>query len=197
MRNISTTFPKETRSSPRSLPMYVSTAGRWDTTAGVKRVMGVEIRKAISGLATGRAPGPDGFPAEVSRILPAATELVAKMFTNILTTGRFPGDLLRVFVMPLGKPAKPQTLCSSKRPISLIMVLSKSLEAVVLRRISPLVEDRLHGSQYAYRRARGTEMHLLELSDFISERSAEGCLVYLMSLGIEGAFDAVPHHMLV
>ena len=40
-------------------------------------------------------------------------------------------------------------------------------------------------------------MHLLELCDFASQGLAKGGLVYLASLDIDGAFDTVPHALLV
>ena len=46
-------------------------------------------------------------------------------------------------------------------------------------------------------RARGAEMHLLQLSDFISERLANGPFAFSSSLDIDGAFDAAPHWQLV
>ena len=44
---------------------------------------------------------------------------------------------------------------------------------------------------------RGAEMHIAELADFTQENLASGKLVYLSSLDVEGAFDFVPHRVLL
>ena len=55
----------------------------------------------------------------------------------------------------------------------------------------------LRPPQYAYRRARGADMHLSVLTGFASEHLAANRFVYVASLDVEGAFDTVPHHELI
>ena len=104
-----------------------------------------------------------------------------------------PVDLLRPYVIPIDKPGKDPASCKSKRPISLICALAKALESVACNRMLPLLEPKLNRAQYAYRRARGVEFHLLELHRFLQDATCRGRYVYLASLDIEGAFDTAPH----
>ena len=56
------------------------------------------------------------------------------------------------------------------RPTSLICVLTEMLEALALCCMHPALEGTLSGYRDAYRRSRGTEMHPLEPSGFVSGR---------------------------
>ena len=51
--------------------------------------------------------------------------------------------------------------------------------------------------QHAYRRERGAEMLLRELTDFAHQSVSQGHYVYLVPLDVEGAFDSVPHRKLM
>ena len=158
---------------------------------------GVEIAKAIQGLGKGKAPGPDGVTAELLRGLPALEKGICSLLTCIVRSGNFPQPLLQLYVTPLDKPGKDAEACASKRPISLISVLAKLLETAILNRILPRIEPQLDGRQYAYRRARGTELHLLEIFDFISEAGERGDYVYVASMDVDSAFDKVAHASII
>ena len=56
----------------------------------------MEIRKAINSLAPGKAPGPEGLPADVFRHLLALTGLSDMLCSNIFLSGMFLVDLLRI-----------------------------------------------------------------------------------------------------
>ena len=157
----------------------------------------LEVRKAADTLGEDKAPGPDDLPAEVYKNLRALHGPLAALFTLILETGRIPGDMLQLLVVPLEKPEKPRSSCAAKRPISLICAVAKLLEVAVLHRILPAIEGQLNPVQFAYRRARGTEMLLAELADFMTEHIAGGWYVYVSSLDLSGAFDTEPHLQLI
>ena len=131
----------------------------------------------------------DGSPAEAFQHLPASTELLAKLLPNILIF-----EVSPIFPCHWHASQAPGS-DSSGRPIPLNSASAKVLEAVVLRRILPLAESKLHGSQNAHRRAWGTGMHLLKLSDFTAGRSGAGNFACLVIFDVHGAFRAVPHHL--
>ena len=131
--------------------------------------------------------------AEMLQGMPSLTNRLRALSTSILRTGLLPKNFLRVFVAPLAKPGRNGELCTSKRPISLISVKAKLLENVVLNRIPRAVDPLLDGRQYTYRRARGAELHLCELYEFLSDAKRRNEIVYAASLDIESAFNSVPH----
>ena len=90
-------------------------------------------------------------------------------------------------------PSDPDNM----RPISLINTMVKMLECIVYHRILPNVEPRLYENQYAYRRQRGTEHHLVSIMDQVQRALLEGCFAYMVSFDIAGAFDRVSHALLM
>ena len=159
--------------------------GKWDPFTAV------EVKKAIMGLSKKKATGEDGIGAEVLENLPCLTRPLARLFNMVLPQGKMPYPLLKVIMFPLAKPKKDREECKSKRPISLIQVIAKTLEAAVLHRLPVNLEDKLSPQQYAYRRERGAEMHLADFSDFVKELRDEGCDVYIASI------DSAPHSRLM
>ena len=174
-------------------------AATWDVcpTEWLVPVRAVEVAKAIDSMGTSKSPGPDGLLAEVFKNMPSLTQPLATLFTKILERGAIPNTMMELYIIPLEKPDKDPKLCTSKRPISLLCIVAKILEAVVLNRLLPALERRLNPAQFAYRRSRGTEMHLQEMSDFAHEAIDKGEFVYIASLDIDGAFDKVPHDNLL
>ena len=157
----------------------------------------VEVREALYSLAEGKAAGPDGLVVEVYQNLPCVIEPLAELFSIILKVGGLPLSMLKLTIAPLDKPNKDPEECGSKRPISLLNVLSKTLEAAILHRIMQEIESTLAERQYAYKRHRGTEAQLTEFHDFVREAVAANHSVYAASVDVDSAFDAVPHALLV
>ena len=119
----------------------------------------VEVQKALGDLAVSKAPGPDGYPSEVYKFLPATLSLLTHLINAMVSTGSIPAPLLMVHLAPLDKPGKDPKTCESKRPISLINTLLKLTEAAIYNRVIHGLEPTFRPAQYAYRRARGTEAH--------------------------------------
>ena len=104
---------------------------------------------------------------------------------------------INIFIIPLDKAGKDGALSFSTRPISRIFILAIMLEAIALKRLPASVEEAFDGRQYAFRRARGTEVHLLELTDSVQRCVEEGSISHVGNLDIEGAFDKVQHRLVV
>ena len=51
----------------------------------------------------------------------------------------------------------------------------------------------LEGRRYAYRRGRGAEHHLIDMTDFIRSMRSRGKRTSIRSVDVDGAFGAVPH----
>ena len=157
----------------------------------------LEVNKAISSLTSGKTPGPDGLPTEVLKNLNSLVPYLATLFTGIFKSGSIPEPLRRVHMVMINKPGKDPRDPNSKRPISLINVIMKMLESVIYHRMLPVVEPHLHPNQYAYRRARGTEHHLVSMLDGIHRALLLQQNVYVISFDIAGAFDTVSHSRLL
>ena len=179
------------------LPTHVAEGYRKPMRGEFEKFRQVEVAKAVRSLAAGKAAGPDGLPAEIFCNLSATWELVGAVFNGVMGRGVFPSGLRRLYIIPLDKPGRNPERCESKRPISLICALAKALEAAVYHRLVGHFEPLLDKRQYAYRRARGTEMHLLEMHEFALAAGEADEFLYLASIDVDSAFDAVPHSSLI
>ena len=156
-----------------------------------------ELRLALAHLASGKAPGPDGFPLEVFKRVPSLHPYLLALLNAMFKSGFIPGALRQIYVVSFPKPGKDASIPANRRPISLLNSLIKIAECVVYHRLLPTVEPLLSPAQYAYRRQRGTEHHLVELMDRVQRALLHGSLVYIVSFDIAGAFDRVSHHQLM
>ena len=96
-----------------------------------------EVAKVALGLAPKKAPGPDGYAADVFKELPSLNLAIAQPFASILSAENCPQRLLDINITPSDKPGKIASDYTAKRPISLICSTSKILESAVLNRLIP------------------------------------------------------------
>ena len=125
-----------------------------------------EMWLATRDLPRGRSAGPDKFPAELYHHCPSLHAPLALLVTDVIERALIPGALKQLYVSPLDKPGKDPMDCNSKRPISLLSPLMKLVELLIVRRLLPQVEHLLSSDQYAYQRARSTEVLLSDLDHF-------------------------------
>ena len=144
----------------------------------------VEVQRAALDLATKRATGPDGIPAEIFRGLPTPREHLEVFPCDILKDGNLPAAFRTLYIIPLDKKTLEPRLRRNKRPIALIRIMAKILEGLIYNRLIADVEPRLPGNQYGYRRARGTEFHIMGLYDFAARSRARGKLVFPASVDV-------------
>ena len=96
-----------------------------------------EVEKAIVKAKLRKAPGLDGVNAEILRAIWRANPgWVVSMFDACLRDGCFPseGKKARVVILPKS-PEKPRSDPASYRPISLLPVLGKTLERLMVGRL--------------------------------------------------------------
>ena len=79
----------------------------------------IEVDKAVDSMALGKAPGPNGVPAEMYARLPAMRETPVLFFNAVLRTGKLPIGLTGVAIVPLLKPGENPAKCQRRGPISL------------------------------------------------------------------------------
>jgi hypothetical protein len=104
-----------------------------------------EIYDAILRAVPYKAPGPDGLPAIVWKMLWSEVgDHITTLFRASVQTGHFPHPWRSARILPLRKPDKSNyKLAKAYRPISLLATLGKALESVLAERISYL--DETHG----------------------------------------------------
>jgi len=151
-----------------------------------------EVRRAVNLMASGKAPGIDGLPAEVFKAdgLNLITKLT-HLFQNIWNKRSVPQEFRDALIVHIFKRKDDRSVCDDHRGISLLSIPGKILGRVILSRFSKHVDDIgiLPESQCGFRAGRSTmdiycKTAAAEVSGAIAR--AVRCLC-----GLTKAFDSV------
>eukprot|EP00117_Sycon_ciliatum_P008800 scpid69633/ scgid2070/ RNA-directed DNA polymerase from mobile element jockey; Reverse transcriptase len=150
-----------------------------------------ELRKIVPSKATGS----DGVPGRVLK--QCCEELcrpVAQLFSKAFRQGRQPSLWKLASVVPVHKKGS-KSATKNYRPISLLPILSKVMEAIINRSLMGFLERRhiLTANQYGFRSGLGTQDLLTLLHHRWSTVAAGGGAVRVVAVDIAGAFDRVSH----
>ncbi|GFT23446.1 RNA-directed DNA polymerase from mobile element jockey [Trichonephila clavipes] len=113
----------------------------------------------------------------------------------MLTLRYFPKSWKTAVVVPILKPGKNSALAESYRPISLLPVLSKLAEKIILARLNDYLEREkiLIPEQHGFRPRLSTSHQLLRVVEFIKEGNNNDECTAAVFLDIQKAFDRVWH----
>lgn len=145
--------------------------------------------------------GPDGIPYWVFRewstsLSPAVTYL----FKRSIETFNVPSTFKKADITPIPKVSRPSQP-SEFRPISLLPLLSKVLERIVLDKlIMPLIKDKCDSSQFAYLPGRGlgTTSALTLLNHTILQYlDTHSGAVRVLTVDFSKAFDKITHKSII
>ncbi|XP_039283045.1 uncharacterized protein LOC120351099 [Nilaparvata lugens] len=151
-----------------------------------------EVLAAIKNIKLGRAAGVDGILPEFIRHLgPKAIHWLTNLFTIVMEKSRTPVVWKRAKVVAILKPGKEPSDPKSYRPISLLSVIYKLFERVLLSRIIGRVEESLPQEQAGFREGRSCEEQVLSITTYIEhgfERKLKSGAVFL---DLSSAYDTV------
>ena len=150
-----------------------------------------ELVEVLSSLGPKKAPGLDGITTVVvKRAWPYIQDLFLRTVNLMLNTGCFPSrwKVANVRLIPK-KNDLDTTDIKAFRPISLLSVLSKIAEKLVLKRLSVFFDysDFLSTKQYGFIKGRSTVDLLWDVGERIKDSQEK--LVVGILLDISGAFD--------
>lgn len=134
------------------------------------------------------APGLDGITSRMVRhVWRAAGSELTFVLGKCVSEGVFPTVWKngRLLVLPKGN-GKPLTDPKAYRPITLLPVLGKVLERVMLN-CAPGIISRISPAQHGFTKGRSTSTALLSIADAV--RSCEHKYMQAIFLDISGAFD--------
>jgi hypothetical protein len=89
------------------------------------------------------------------------------LFNDILTSGKIPKLFKRAKVITILKHGKDGSDHSHFRPISLLSIVFKILERMILQRIQPLIDAVVPVSQAGFRKNRSCTEEVLALTSHI------------------------------
>ena len=115
-----------------------------------------------------KAPGPDNLTPKAIKFLPfQGVKLLLHLFNSILRLGHFPETWKMARVVMIAKPGKPTSEINSYRPISILSVLSKIFERLVLNRMLSYMDGVIPDHQFGFRAGHGTPEQCHRIVEFI------------------------------
>ena len=153
-----------------------------------------EVSEALSHTKSGTAMGYDNIAPEFMKHLgPRAVKWFASFLSRITSERSIPRIWRRSKVIAILKPGKDPHSASSYRPISLLSVCFKVLERLILRRVTPDVEEILSADQAGFRPGRSTCDQVLALTTFIENGFQRKMKTGAVLLDLTAAYDTVWH----
>jgi len=150
-----------------------------------------EVRKALSEMKSGKAPGNDGITVEMLKaaqeeLIPRLTE----MFNDFLRTGTIDDNLADSSTLLLFKKGDPAML-KNYRPISLLATIYKLLTKTITRRIEKTINEEQDVTQAGFRAGFSTLDHILTLCELIERSREHQVPLFICFVDFEKAFDSV------
>ena len=122
-----------------------------------------EVLNILSGLKPGKAPGADGIPPRLLQLCARGISVsLAALFNRSFVEGCVPTASKVALVIPFHKGGA-KSCPSNYRPIALLSLVSKVMEKVVLKRLSPFLDPLLSTKQSGFRNRDGTTFQILHL----------------------------------
>ena len=151
-----------------------------------------ELDNAISDLKCGKAAGFDGiFPEFIRNMKVVAKTWILKFFNDLLRKRRIPKEFKRAKVLAVIKPGKDGSDASHYRPISLLSVMYKLFERLLLNRINSKIEENLPKEQAGFRKNRNCTEQVLALTTNIENGFQKGLKSFVVFVDLTAAYDTV------
>ncbi|GFV05263.1 RNA-directed DNA polymerase from mobile element jockey [Trichonephila clavipes] len=153
-----------------------------------------EILNYIKTLKNNKAPGSDLITNKKIKNFPLKIILILTYLINkILILRHFPNNWKNAVVFPIKKPNKNAHNPENYRPISLLSILSKITEYVILNRLKTFTNENnfINPNQYGFTRNLSTYHPLLGLTEKITAGFQRGRSTGAVFLDIQKAFDRV------
>uniref|UniRef100_A0A8C5HQA3 Reverse transcriptase domain-containing protein n=1 Tax=Gouania willdenowi TaxID=441366 RepID=A0A8C5HQA3_GOUWI len=151
-----------------------------------------ELQNALDSMSTGKAPGPDGFPAEfLKHFWSMLAPLFFRVVTEIKNKGHVGGHMNTANIKLLLKPDKNPILPSSYRPISLINTDLKIISKALTSRLEKVVQSIIHQDQTGFIKNRHSTDNVRRLFNVINMAQNSKKKTIILSLDAEKAFDRV------
>lgn len=156
-----------------------------------------ELKRAVSRMKCGKAPGLDGIPTEVIRVVASARpEILLEMYNLCLTEGVFSSRWKKARLVLLDKNKGDANSPGSYRPLCLLDTLGKTAEMLIRSRLAKVVRDAgdLSPNQHGFRERRSTIGAIREVVRAV-DVADEAChaarpLVLLATLDVRNAFNS-------
>ena len=174
---------------------FPSVKQRTIATLSAVRFRPATVQKELRRLNPVKATGPDDIPARVLKMCAdALCDPLSKLFSLCFTRKTQPLSWKIARVVPVYKK-KSRSLPQNYRPVSLLSLLSKVMEAIVNRQIMNFLEKNsvLSRRQFGFRKGLSAADLLLKLQHEWASAASRGGASRILAVDIAGAFDKVSH----
>lgn len=189
-------FSNKCRISPDLCPDNLPDINkRSNSTLSTVRFRTSTVCRELRKLKPSKATGSDDIPGRVLKQCCDELSLpVSRLFTAAFRQGIQPALWKHARVVPVHK-RKSKSDVKNYRPISLLPILSKIMEAIINRSLMNFLENNsiLSPNQFGFRRGLSTQDALTLLNHRWSTITANGGAVRVVAVDIAGAFDRVSH----
>ena len=144
--------------------------------------------------------GEDGLTNKMLKLTADSLALpLSRLFNLYLGAGCFPGKWKRGIVVPIFKNKGSKCSPDNYRPVTLLNSVSKLFERLLYDEILLHLQHNnlLYYKQSGFLPGHDTQKQLVDIVHHILENNEFNQLTRGVFLDISGAFDAVPHHLLV
>lgn len=155
-----------------------------------------EIKNIIQNMPNKKAPGHDRINTIILKNLPDnAIAFLNNIYNSILRTGHFPEIWKHSIVHPIPKPNKNHSRAENYRPISLLPVMTKILEKLILTRLNKYTKKTkvIPPHQFGFISQYSTTHQLLRLTEHIHTAFQKGQHTITAFIDISQAFDRIWH----
>ena len=168
-----TTFPPEVRELYDTNPITLS-----------------EVRLVLGTLKNGKAAGCDEIPVEIWKI-PGMAEVIIDLLNQCLKEGTVPTEWQTLLIVPVPKKGD-LSLPTNYRGISLMCVIAKIFNKIILLRLRHVLEGRLLCTQNGFRPGRSTTSHIVALRELLQHTLQHPDLsLVICFIDFTKAFDSV------
>ena len=143
-----------------------------------------------------RAPGFDLITGVILKQLPKkATVKLTHLYNAALRLKYVPSYWKAAEVIMIPKPGKPVNEVTSYRPISLLPILSKLFEKLLLKRLKPILDKKqiIPSHQFGFRNKHSTIDQVLRITTIIEKALEEKQVCSTIFLDVAQSFDRVRH----
>ena len=154
-----------------------------------------EVKQLLLKVNVKKAIGPDKVsPHILKKCASQLTPVLTKIFQACLVQQVWPKLWKRASVSAIHKKGSRNSL-KNYRPISLLSVLGKLYEKIIVEKMSAFFDDNqlISTKQYGFRKSRSTSDLLLQLTSEWNATLDKREYTYVIALDIAGAFDRVWH----
>lgn len=163
----------------------------------IKKVTLKELKREIKyNLNPKKSPGFDLITGRVLKMLPTkGLQMLLILINATIRLTHVPDSWKIAEMIMIAKPGKEPTLPKSYRPISLLPIMSKLFEKLLLKRIIPIIDEKklLPNHQFGFRRKHSTIEQVHRLINVIEKALEDGDVCSGIFLDVAQAFDKVWH----